>query len=172
MTLRKAIADFFNEARKPDPASVIKALRNLCQKENLSKAEVAKTVQLINLAETQDDKFYAPKGEALALLAMAAMNNHRDVATALIDRGVNCDGKDEASMTPLMWTAVNGHVGTARMLIARGASIDETTAAVRRWRWRSNGRGLIRIIPSPIWSRFSAAKARRSMQRIAMGSHR
>jgi ankyrin repeat protein len=125
MTLRKAIAHFFNEARKPSPERVSKTLLNLCRQNHLSRVETSKAVHLIWDAKNLDEKTYGPSGEARTLLNLAARHNHRDIVTALIEHGAGCDEKNDAGVTPLMSAAEGGHIGMVRLLIAYGADVDK-----------------------------------------------
>ncbi|KAF4992136.1 hypothetical protein FDECE_13807 [Fusarium decemcellulare] len=83
-----------------------------------------------------------PGGRYGSPLFAALANAHKDAVAAFLGLASNiCDGvdicegiqpsKDSARFkgrTPLTWAAANGHIGIAKYLILRGASVDETDA--------------------------------------------
>ena len=62
-----------------------------------------------------------------APVADAAMRRDRDAVRTLLKQGADVNGSQGDGMTPLHWTATNGDVETATMLLAAGANIRATT---------------------------------------------
>lgn len=62
-----------------------------------------------------------PKG--FTLLMLAARENHREVATVLLDRKAKINQRTAFGDTALMLACFKGHLEMARMLVARGAEV-------------------------------------------------
>jgi ankyrin repeat protein len=67
------------------------------------------------------------KAAAAPPLADAAMRRDRDAVRTLLKQGADVNASQGDGTTPLHWTATNGDVETATMLLAAGANVRATT---------------------------------------------
>ena len=79
-------------------------------------------------AEVQRDDFRIE-----ADLIQAATQGQTWQVRALLDKGAKLETRDRQNgWTPLMWAARGGHVGTARLLLARGANVNRRSVGDAR----------------------------------------
>ncbi len=80
-------------------------------------------------------------------LSQACINDHRDVAELLINRGVNVDAivYDYIKWTALMAATNAGHLDVVRMLVKKGASVDMRDKDGKTALMIAEGRGQIEI---------------------------
>lgn len=64
------------------------------------------------------------KSFALSALFKACRKGDIQRVTALLEKDVDVNGRDRRDFTPLMWAAHNGHTDIVRLLISKGASLD------------------------------------------------
>jgi len=66
-------------------------------------------------------------------MASAAVDGREDEIRALVAKGVDPDGTDERGITPLMWAARSGRVGSIEALVQGGAQLDRRDTHVNGW---------------------------------------
>jgi ankyrin repeat protein len=71
-----------------------------------------------------DPNCRGPLGPGKAALHGAAEGGSAEVATILLDYGVDVNATDDAGSTPLHEAAFNGHLAVAEILLNRGAKLD------------------------------------------------
>ena len=92
-------------------------------------------------------------------LHIAAIWNHVEVATVLLDAGANVNQKNQYGVTPLLFAAQKDHLEVSRVLVQRGADINVKGGNGRK-PWESASGALRDLLGGPSNPLHNAMKAR------------
>eukprot|EP00271_Cylindrocystis_brebissonii_P003721 TRINITY_DN14991_c0_g1_i1.p1 TRINITY_DN14991_c0_g1~~TRINITY_DN14991_c0_g1_i1.p1 ORF type:complete len:821 (+),score=93.49 TRINITY_DN14991_c0_g1_i1:163-2625(+) len=80
--------------------------------------------KLRRLVEVEHHSLSVPDSGGYHALQWSALNNKVDVATYLLERGVDVNVRDHAGQTALHWCAVRGAIQVAEVLLQKGADLE------------------------------------------------